>query len=213
MILQGYLYTYLYLILILILSYFLSEKLNVQKMITRKIVHIMVTFCWIIMNNFFHYSIHMIIPPLSFIGLNYLSYKLNIFKGIEDGKSNGTIYYPISVFIMSLMTYLNNNLAPAYAIGLFSMGLGDGLAPLIAKYVKSKKIINNKTITGTLTVLIVCSIVSLTFSAYYNLNYNIFYILFIGIAASLIELIGTKGLDNLFLPLGMFFIVILLGVI
>ncbi len=212
MIVKGYLFTYLYLIFILIFTYFLSEKLNIKKMITRKVTHILVTFCVVIMFYYFKYSIHMIIPPITFIILNYISYKRNIFKGMEDGNSLGTVYYPISVFIMSLLTYLNNDLAPAYAIGLFSMGLGDGFAPLVAGYLKSRKIINNKTIIGSLTVLIISSLVALFFSYYFRLDYNLLKILIIGISASLIELIGIKGLDNLYLPLGIFLIVIILGV-
>lgn len=213
MILQGYIYTYLYIILILLITFILSEKFKVRKIITRKIVHIGVTFCWIIMHYYFEYSIHMIIPPITFIVLNYISYKRDIFKGMENGNSLGTIYYPISVFIMSVLTYLNNDLDSAYAIGLFCMGLGDGFAPLVAGYLKSRKILNSKTITGTLTVLVISSFVALIFSYYFNLNYNIFQILIIGISASLIELIGVKGLDNLYLPLGIFLVVCVLGVI
>ncbi len=212
MIIKGYLFTYLYLIFILVFTYFLSRKLNIRKKITRKVTHILVTFCVVIMFYYFKYSIHMIIPPITFIILNYISYKRNIFKGMEDGNSLGTVYYPISVFIMSLLTYLNNDLAPAYAIGLFSMGLGDGFAPLVAGYLKSRKIINNKTIIGSLTVLIISSLVALFFSYYFRLDYNLLKILIIGISASLIELIGIKGLDNLYLPLGIFLIVIILGV-
>lgn len=212
MIIKGYLFTYLYLIFILVFTYFLSGKLNIRKKITRKVTHILVTFCVVIMFYYFKYSIHMIIPPITFIILNYISYKRNIFKGMEDGNSLGTVYYPISVFIMSLLTYLNNDLAPAYAIGLFSMGLGDGFAPLVAGYLKSRKIINNKTIIGSLTVLIISSLVALFFSYYFRLDYNLLKILIIGISASLIELIGIKGLDNLYLPLGIFLIVIILGV-
>ncbi len=213
MIVRGYIFTYTYILLILLITFFLSEKLKVKKVITRKIVHIGVTFSWIIMYFYFKYSIHMIIPPITFIALNYLSYKRDIFKGMEDGNSLGTIYYPISILIMSVFTYFNNNLIAAYGIGVFCMGLGDGFAPLTSGYLKSKKIINNKTITGSLTVLIISSLVAFTFSYYFNLNYNLFEIIIIGTSASLIELIGIKGLDNLYLPLGIFFIVYLLGVI
>lgn len=213
MILQGYIFTYLYILLILFITYFLSEKIKIKKIITRKIVHIGVTFCWIIMNYFFKCTIHMIIPPITFIILNYVSYKKSLFKGMENNNSLGTIYYPISVLIMALLTYFNNDLSPAYAIGLFCMGLGDGFAPLVAGFLKSKKIINNKTVTGTLTVLIISILVALIFNLYFNLDFNIFKIIIIGISAAIIELVGVKGLDNLYLPLGIFLVVYILGVI
>lgn len=213
MIWLGYLLTYLYLLLILLIANVLSEKFKVSKFITRKIVHIGVSFCFFIMYYYFKFTIHMIIPPITFIILNYLSYKKNIFKGMEDEHSFGTIYYPISVFIMALLTYFNNNLVEAYAIGLFCMGLGDGLAPIIAHYFKSNKIINNKTIVGTTTVLIASILVVIFFNSFYNLDFNIFKIMIIGLSASLIELIGIKGLDNIYLPLGIFLIVWLLEVV
>ncbi|MDD4188080.1 MAG: hypothetical protein PHX04_04945 [Bacilli bacterium] len=154
----------------------------------------------------------MIIVPITFVIINYISYKKNFFKGIESKESLGTIFYPISVLIMATITYFNNTFDPAYAIGLFCMGLGDGFAPLFANFLKSKKIINNKTITGSSTVLIFSSLVAFFFGIYFNLNYEIIDILIIGFSASLIELIGVKGYDNLYLPLGIFMIVIMLGV-
>lgn len=213
MIWLGYVLTYAYLLLILLIANVLNEKFKINKFITRKIVHIGVSFCFLIMYYYFQYTFHMFIPPLTFIILNYLSYKKNIFKGMEDENSFGTICYPISVFIMSLLTYFNNDLVGAYAIGLFCMGLGDGLAPIIARNFESKKIINKKTLVGTITVLVVSLFVVFFFNSFFNLDLNIFEIIIIGISASLIELIGIKGLDNVYLPLGIFIIVWLLEVV
>ena len=213
MILLGYLFTYLYIIFILLFTIFLNKKYNVKKDITRKIIHILVTFSWIIMNYFFKYTYHMIIPPLTFIIFNYISYKYNFLKSMENSESKGTIYYPVSVLLMAIFTFYNNNFAPAYAIGLFCMGLGDGFAPLIANSIKSKKIINNKTVSGSISVLIITLIVVLIFNYYFNLNFSLFEFLTIAVIATLIELIGVKGLDNLYLPLGISFLVYILGVI
>ncbi len=213
MIILGYILTYLYLLLVLIVSQVLYNKYKVKKIITRKIVHIFIAFVWFIMYYFFKDSIHIIVPPFTFIFLNYLSYKKNIFKSIENKESFGTIYYPISVFIMALLTYIFPNLIGGYAIGLFSMALGDGLAPLIASRFKTIKLINNKTISGSFTVFFVTIMVCLFFNIYLELDYNILTLFIISVCASLIELIGIKGLDNLYLPLGIFLLVTLIEVI
>lgn len=210
MIIKGYIFTYLYLGLILICTNILSKKID--KIITRKITHILVTFTFLIMYHYFKFNIHMIIPPITFIILNYISYKKNIFKGIENKESLGTIYYPISVLIMAILTYFNNNLIAAYAIGLFIMGIGDGLAPLTSKKFKSRVLFNNKTLVGTITVFISSLIILFIFNSYFMLDMSLIKLLIIGVNAMIIELISTKGYDNLFLPLGVFLIVILLGV-
>ena len=72
---------------------------------------------------------------------------------MEDGSGNlGTIYYPISVFIMALVTYFVPEFYGAFGVGLFCMAFGDGFAPLVAGYLKSRQIYNHKTISGTATV-------------------------------------------------------------
>ena len=209
MILKGYILTYLYLILIIFISQILNEKLKINKIYTRKFVHIFVSFVWFIMYYYFKGTFHIIIPPLTFIMINILSYKKNIFKGMEEEKSLGTIYYPISVFLMALLTYLNSNLYPFYGIALFCMALGDGLAPIIAKKFKSIIIYNNKTIFGTLAVFIISLLVTILFNIYFKLDFHILKILLIALSTTLLELIGVKGLDNLFLPIGLFIILII----
>ncbi|MDD2409655.1 MAG: hypothetical protein PHD03_02935, partial [Bacilli bacterium] len=152
MLIKGYILTYFYLFLIIYISKILNEKFKIDKKYTRKFVHIFVSFVWIIMYCYFKDSYHIIIPPLTFILINYISYKKDIFKGMEEKESLGTIYYPISIFIMALLTYLNNEFYPYYAVAIFCMAFGDGIAPILANKYKSKVIYNNKTIFGTLTV-------------------------------------------------------------
>jgi phytol kinase len=214
MIIKGYIYTYLYLFLIIGISYVLNKSFKVRTKITRKLVHIFIAPCYLIMYHYFGTSINIIIPPISFILLNYISYKYSLIKCVEDGSHTlGTIYYPISVFIMALITYYVPSFNYAYGIGYFCMAFGDGLAPLVAGYLRSRKIYNNKTLVGSLTVLIVSIIVVLGFNIFYGLNYNFLDIIIVGLTSSTLELIGIEGLDNLYLPLGVSMMVYLLGVI
>lgn len=214
MIIKGYILTYLYLGLLLFITYILNKYFKVNEIITRKLVHINVSFCYVIFYHYLGNSYHIIIPPLTFILLNYLSYKKNIFKGMENNKETlGTVFYPISVLIMAIISYVVPEFYPYFGIGLFCMAFGDGLAPLIAGYLKSMKIYNNKTLVGTLTVFIISIVVVILFNQIFTLNMDLFSIILIGVVSSLLELIGINGYDNLYLPLGVSLFSFILGVI
>ena len=214
MIVKGYLFTYLYLILLLLITDILHKKFNVSEMITRKIIHICVSFCWIILYVYFKNTIHIIIPPITFIIVNYISYKKNLFKGMEnDDNSIGTVLYPVSVLIMCIVIYFEPKFYLPFGIGLFIMAFGDGLAPLVAKKIKSKELINDKTISGSLTVFVVSILVMLTFDLVFDISFKLYQYVIVAIISTLLELIGTKGLDNLYIPLGVSIVVYLMGVL
>lgn len=211
MILVGYLLTYSYLIIIIYISKILNEKYQVLNLYSRKFVHIFVSFVWFIFYIFFKETYHLLIPPITFIIINYYSYQKNLIKSIEDKESIGTILYPISVFIMALLVRNNIKLYPLFGIAFLSMGIGDGLAPIISRKYHSIKLINNKSLIGTLTVLIATIIITTTFNCYFDLNYSYPAILLVGLVSSLIELISIKGFDNLLMPLSIFLLLIILG--
>ena len=214
MIVKGYLFTYLYLILLLLITDILHKKFNVSEMITRKIIHICVSFCWIFLYVYFKNTIHIIIPPITFIIVNYISYKKNLFKGMEnDDNSIGTELYHVSVLIMCIVTSFEPKFYLPFGIGLFIMAFGDGLAPLVAKKIKSKELINDKTISGSLTVFVVSILVMLTFDLVFDISFKLYQYVIVAIISTLLELIGTKGLDNLYIPLGVSIVVYLMGVL
>ena len=93
------------------------------------------------------------------------------------------------------------------------MAFGDGLAPLVAKKIKSKELINDKTISGSLTVFVVSILVMLTFDLVFDISFKLYQYVIVAIISTLLELIGTKGLDNLYIPLGVSIVVYLMGVL
>ncbi len=204
-IILGYLFSYVYIFLILFITSLLSKK-NCNKEISRKLVHIFVSLTWFIMIYYFEFTIHLVILPFTFFILNIISYNKNIFKGMErDVKdSYGTILYPLSMVIMSLVTYINNDFLISYGVSLFIMAFGDGLAAITGKYIKSNVIINNKTIIGALTVFVISIIILAMF------NYNLVNAVVIALVATVLELIGKKGYDNIILPVGIFIVSFLL---
>lgn len=200
----GYLFTYIYIFFIIFFAKYIKEKFYLSEEFSRKMVHIFVSFAWIIMIHYFSNTWHLVVPPITFIILNYISYKKNIFSAIErkNNDSFGTVYYPISMTILSTITILDLNFIAPYGIGLFCMAIGDGFAPYFGSKYKSFKFINNKTIFGIFIVFISALFISIIFSNIYNLPFNIYDAFIIAIFSSIFEFIGLKGLDNLFLPIG-----------
>ena len=121
----------------------------------------------------------------------------------EKKDSKGTIYYAISFVVLACLTYYDNNFLPFYGIGIFTMALGDGFAPLIGRKFNKLKIKNtNKTYAGSFTVMIFTVIIIIIFKSIYQLNLNFIEILLLGLISIPLELLNKKGSDNLTLPLG-----------
>ena len=78
---------------------------------SRKFIHIMLSNWWIIAMIFFKDAIVASILPALFIVINYLSYKKGIIsvmerdEGEENKESMGTVYYAVSLFILTLITF------------------------------------------------------------------------------------------------------------
>ncbi|MCX4253659.1 MAG: hypothetical protein OSJ63_00130 [Bacilli bacterium] len=211
----GYILTYTYISLVIIITELIKRKYSLKNEISRKIIHIMVGLSWFIMIYFFSFTYHLMIPPLTFIFINYISYKTNFLKSMErpDKESKGTIYYAISFTILSMITVLNHDFLPFYGIGILAMVLGDGIAPFIGSKIPQYKIKNTtKTYFGSLTIIIITFLLTLIITKNYHLSYSIYEILIISISASILELIGVKGFDNLTLPLGLALISWLLAI-
>lgn len=200
----GYLATYSYLITILIIFSILHQKKKIKDNTSRKLVHILVGFSWIIMIYFFKTSIHLVIPPLSFMFLNYYSYRKNLIKCMEKkNKSKGAIYYALSFTILAFLTYLNPKFLTAYGIGVLTMTLGDGIAPFLgSKFPKNHIGATTKTYIGSFAIFLIAIILSLIFNNIYMLQFRLIDYIIIGLSASLLELIGDKY-DNLTLPIGL----------
>ncbi|MBR4865306.1 MAG: hypothetical protein IKU11_01350 [Clostridia bacterium] len=206
----GYLFTYLYVFLLLGVSTFLKSKYKVEGEVTRKIVHIGCGFSWFIMSRFFGATIHLLIPPLTFVALNYISYKKDTFSGMErsDKSSMGTVFYPVSMAILSgYVVFVDDKMLLPYGVALLCLSLGDGLAPIFGKIQKGNlPLIDGKTLWGTLTVLATSFLVILAMSLLYSVDYTIRDMALAAVFACVLELFGKRGFDNIFIPLGVAFL-------
>ena len=208
-ILFGYVFTYIYIFSILFLIDILKKKFKCSEETSRKLIHILVSLSWIIMFYCFENTWHLMIPPITFVILNYISYKKDLFSMMErkDKSKNsfGTVYYPMSMVVLSICSMVDKRFLLPCGIGMFCMAFGDGLAPYFGQKFKSyafKLLGNSKTLFGSLTVFICSLIVAIIFSLLFNLNFGISEILLISLCSTIFELIGIKGLDNIILPIG-----------
>ena len=174
----------------------------------RKFIHIGVSNWWILAMLFFNGENaiwYAIVPPITFILLNYYSYKTNLIKSMErSGNGNlGTVYFPISLLILVIFTFGIINKPEIGAIGILVLGYGDGLAAVIGKAYGKRKLVNNKSLEGSLTMLFASLIVVVLVLLLtgYGLVTALLIAVVISIASTLIELYTPKGLDNLSVPL------------
>lgn len=172
---------------------------------TRKIIHIGVIHWWLIAIAFIDSTWVALIGPLSFIVINTLNVNLRLIPGIqrEESKDFGTVYYAVSLSMITFAAY-QFNMVTAASIALFVMGYGDGFAALIGKKVPSKKIRPNKSIGGSLTMVLV------SFGVSYYWSQDVVISFVIAITAGVVELFSPKGLDNLTVP---FIIFVLAGLL
>lgn len=203
----GLIVSYVFIFVVIGISTVLQKKNVLKDEGARKFIHIGVAHWWIIAMVFFDNVYFAIIPPITFIILNYASYKMNLIKSMErGGKGNlGTVYFPISLLILVLLTFTDVIGASTYigAIGILIMGYGDGLAAVIGKKYGKHPLAFGKSFEGSITMFIVSFLVTFTILVRYgSLASAVLVGLGVAIAGTVIELFTPKGLDNLTVPLG-----------
>lgn len=191
-----------YIALVLIASKFLEKK---GEEASRKFVHIMLSNIWFLYLIFIDSLAWAWILPALFVIINSLSYKFKIFKSIEREENDGfgTVYYAISILLISIFTYKSGN--PLIGLpGILVMGYGDGFAAIIGKKVKSKQYKigkSAKSVAGSITMLVVSLVICMIIFGILNIDY--FWIKAIGVAvfATVLEAVSVKGLDNITVPI------------
>ena len=200
----GLVLSYVLVFVIIGLSTVLQKKGILGDEGARKFIHIGVSNWWVLAMFTFDNVWFAIIPPITFIILNYYSYKTNLIKSMErSGNGNlGTVYFPISLLILVTLTFGVTNNPLIGAIGILTLGYGDGLAAAIGSKWGKRKLIYGKSVEGSLTMFLATFIVTFILLAFnFSLPIALSVALVLAIAATLIELYTPKGLDNLTVPL------------
>lgn len=199
----GVLVGFLWIFVVLGIATLLEKKNLLNDEGSRKFIHIGVA-NWIIITAFLVDNVWLaLIAPTLFVIINGLSFRFDWIKAMErDEKSVadlGTVYYAISLVIITFLMYQYDVLA----LGVFAilvMGYGDGLSAVMGKAFGKIKLYNNKTLIGSLTVFAATMVLGLI---YLDLGP---WLIGLALLATLIELLSPKGFDNLTLPVGLFLV-------
>lgn len=200
--LVGIVISSVYIVLILVLSKLIAKK---GEEASRKFIHILLSNVWIIYYFFIDSLAVACILPIAFTIINTISYKFKILKTMEREKNDGfgTIYYAISILIITVFTYLQKN--PMLGMsGMLIMGYGDGMAAVVGKKIKSKEYeVGNavKTIAGSITMFVISFFISSLVLNLLAVEYFFFKGLVIALVATALEAISIKGLDNITVPI------------
>ncbi|VEU82265.1 diacylglycerol/polyprenol kinase family protein [Acholeplasma hippikon] len=201
----GLVFSFVFVFLMIGLSTILQKKNVLNDEGARKFIHIGVANWWFFVIFMFDNMYYAIIPPIVFILLNYASYKMNLIKSMErNDKGNlGTVYFPISLLLLVIasFTFMDPIIA---GLGIFILGYGDGFAAVFGKAYGKKKLINGKSIIGTVTMFVASLIVVFTMSLIgvsIPFIYTLLFSIIIAVVATVVELFTPKGLDNLSIPL------------
>lgn len=200
----GIIVSFIYIFIVIFLAGFL-EKFG--KEVSRKTIHILVANWWLIAMVFFKTPLWAAFVPACFVVLNSLSYRFNLFSAMERGEGRGdlgTVYYAISLLVLSLFSFSSYGTPIIGGLGILIMGYGDGLAAVIGKkwpIVSYRLVSNEKSLLGSTTMFISSFVVVFLFLTITSQPQTLFAAFLLATIATLLEALTPWGLDNLSVPL------------
>jgi uncharacterized protein (TIGR00297 family) len=133
--------SYVFIFSVIGVAQILLRRKIVSAAATRKIVHIGVAHWWIIAMLFLDDLAVALIGPVSFIAINAVSYRIHLFSAMEHEnrkKNLGTIYFPIALTILVLLTWGGPFPRWYGLVAILSLGWGDGLASIVGETIGSR---------------------------------------------------------------------------
>jgi len=189
------------------------KKYSFPQDISRKVVHIAAgswLIVWLLFDNG-HWSKYLnIAPALIWLILllikgftadeNDEAVKTMTRTGDRKELLKGPLYFTIVMCIMGTVFYNS----PMALIAMGILGWGDGLAPVFGKRFGKHKfyILSEKSMEGSLAFLIFGILGAILLNLIFHAGLNLYFILIIGLIATIIEAVSPKDLDNLLIPLG-----------
>jgi phytol kinase len=211
----AFVLAFLYVAVVLGLGEGLRRGLHLSVEFTRKFVHVgvgMIAFGLVVLFREWYYAI---IPPLVFIVVNYISYRRQIFRGMETGEQNqlGTVYFPISFSILIPLLWS----APALLVAsLMPLTWGDAFAAILGRrFGRTRFVVFHQTRSaeGSLAMF-AFSLVS-TFLALVvfgqPVGTGIVLALAVALVATVVEALSPWGIDNLTVPLASALVLVVLS--
>ena len=202
---MGYILFSLYSVGIVFLGYLIEEKTALDKTVSRKIVHIASALLWVICHYFFGCSIHWIIANIAgAVALTFFTFgkSFKLFRREDAERSYGLFYFGIATTIVAVVCYLIGEELYFYAgITYCCLALGDGFAPVVARFLKkyNVQVLPGKSLWGTATVFVVSFLTAWGYSSLFDMEIHILFLLSVGALTCITEFYGFKGTDNLFI--------------
>jgi dolichol kinase len=198
-------------ITILFFAEFLYKKIEVKSEYTRKFAHVFATLSSLSFVLIFQSHWYVLFLGLTFFFILYIGKKNNKFKSIDsvERKTGGSYLLPIAIYIMFYISDIFDTTL-YFILPILILGISDPLAGIFGTHFKQKtrnikigKYLFNKTIIGSTAFFI--STFLLTLITLYFFGFSIQNILILAILISLIdtfvEIISSKGIDNITVPL------------
>lgn len=201
----GIVVSYLYIGIIIVVA---KQFEKMGKEASRKFIHIMLGNWWFIAMCFFTNVWSATLVPITFVVINYVSYKRDLIKVMERDEQDGlgTVYYAIALLILAIISFGIYQKPILGLIPALVMAYGDGLAAVIGKIVKSKTYRvgeTTKSIAGSITMFVISIMLIATYFIYKGtpVGQTIPMALIMSFAVTLIEAVSTKGIDNISVPI------------
>tara|TARA_B100000900_G_scaffold405416_1_gene414977 strand:+ start:27 stop:1505 length:1479 start_codon:yes stop_codon:yes gene_type:complete len=197
----------IFIIFSLIVSNYAHRKGLLSPEENRRLIHttigIIMSFSTIIFSSKFFPSF----LAIAFVFFNIIAFKSKVLSGIhsQKRKSYGTIYFPLSYFIVSYLFWEKNQFA---ILCLLILAISDPIAAQIGSMKSStwkfKVWHDYKTINGTIAFFIssiLILVIGNVFILKYNLIDSISFILITAIFATISEITSKRGTDNISIPI------------
>jgi len=184
--------------------------------VARKVVHIGVSNWFFIYAHVFESDIWPIAGLAGFAVINYVmsvSGGLHAVMGQDNRKRNwGLVQYPIAIIILIALKHFGMGDVVCLGCAVLGMGYGDGLASLVGMNVKSPRLPgkSRKTLAGSVTMVLVTFVIFVTLNLVYRQGIAVSRVILVGlltsVCATLVEAYTPLGLDNLSVPIAIFFL-------
>ena len=183
----------------------LRKAFRLDAEFTRKLVHVSVGMWAWGTALLFQSTWFAIIPPASFIVLNYISYRRGLFKAMESGDrlNLGTVYFPIA-FVLLILVFFDSNRV-LFVAALMPMTWGDAFAAIVGRLKGAHKFTifgTTRSLEGSLTMLVL-SFVSLFITLLLFMDspaLALFLSVPVAVLVTVVEAVSPWGLDNLLVP-------------
>ena len=204
-VIKGYSFGVLYGLICLALA-LLLYKLGMPKKYTRKVVHILVGFEWIILYHYLGAGLHFLMVCIFFLLLLIIAYKMRLMPMISSDGENapGTVYYAVAMSGVAIVGCFLPEVMLPFGMGIMCTSVGDGIAGVVGQLITkhNPKIYKNKSLLGSLANFVASFVSSLVVSSVYKTGHNVWECIALAALSVGLELVVGFGLDNIAITWG-----------